>query len=142
MTTETLQTETLPSLGHNGGPALEPRARKYEFRATRSCRECAQEFTTVKREGRFCSTECRKQHSNRRALRGAELYDLFMALRYERGMAKAKGIWAIICRLGQEWKEEDDRAKRQSWTPYGEIQASGRLTRISYLSRTWTRAGR
>jgi hypothetical protein len=48
----------------------------------KTCDECAEEFTSKKREARFCCTACRKTYNNRRAVRGAELYDLMMACRY------------------------------------------------------------
>lgn len=56
-------------------------------------------------------------------VRGRDLYDLFMALRYERGLAKAKGVWAIACRLAQSWREEDERerAGRKSWQPVKKV---------------------
>lgn len=40
-----------------------------------------------------------------------------MALRYERGLAKLLGLWAIMCRMAMTWREEDmaERAGRHSW---------------------------
>lgn len=60
---------------------------------------------------------CRKAFDNRAMVRGRELYHLFMALRYERGLAKVLGLWAIMCRLGMVWREEDlvERDGRNSW---------------------------
>ena len=51
------------------------------------CHECGAEYETVKHDARFCGTKCRKSYNNRRAVRGAELYDLFMASRYDREWA-------------------------------------------------------
>lgn len=83
--------------------------------ATHTCIECQASFQPQKAHARFCSTPCRKAFNNRRALRGALLYDAFMSLRYERGWAKAVGLWSLICRLAAEWVEEDERAGRQSF---------------------------
>lgn len=45
--------------------------------------------------------------------RGADLYDCFMALRYDREAAKAAGLWALMCRMAQSWNEEDQKAGRK-----------------------------
>jgi hypothetical protein len=49
--------------------------------------------------------------------RGAELYDLFMALRYDRPGCAGLGVWKALCRLAMLFREEDvaDRAGRKSW---------------------------
>jgi len=49
--------------------------------------------------------------------RGAELYDLFRALRRERDTAKAMGLWTEICRLELGWNMEDqkERPNRRSY---------------------------
>lgn len=66
---------------------------------------------------RFCGQPCRLRFNNRRLQRGAELYDLFMTMRYDRSEAKRLGVWALMCRMGQQMREEDqiDREGRQSW---------------------------
>ena len=81
------------------------------------CAECGKPYQSAKRQSRFCSTLCRKSFNNRRAMRGAELYDLFMATRYERESAVSKGVWTNMCKLAASWKQEDDRerAGRHSW---------------------------
>jgi hypothetical protein len=90
-----------------------------------NCRECGLPFT-AKRDrdtNSFCAVECRKAFNNRRMTRGAQLYDLFMMVRYERGLAKARGLWTIVCRLALEWRQEDERqrAGRKSWREYAAI---------------------
>lgn len=80
-----------------------------------SCRECQAEFEAKSASAEFCSGKCRNDYNNRRAVRGMILFDLFMEMRYRR--AGAKGLWSIMCRLAEEWREED-KAKRerfQSW---------------------------
>lgn len=85
----------------------------------RCCNECGSDYTPRRADEFFCSTACRKTFDNRRMTRGRDLYDLFMALRYERGLAKVSGLWAIACRMAQEWRQEDEaaRAGRKSWLP-------------------------
>lgn len=79
------------------------------------CRECREEFTPKKSSAAFCSTSCRKTWNNRRAMRGAILYDLFMTQRYQRGLAKKIGVWAVMCRLAMKWHNEDQSNDRRSW---------------------------
>lgn len=66
---------------------------------------------------RFCGQPCRLRFNNRRLQRGAEFYDLFMAMRYDRAEAKRLGVWASMCRMGQQMREEDQRERdgRKSW---------------------------
>lgn len=80
------------------------------------CMECGTEFKKIRaHEQRFCSSACRTSHTNRRKLRGAEIYDLFMTMRYDRD--NSKGVWAIMCRMAQSWNEEDKEASRKSFMP-------------------------
>lgn len=84
------------------------------------CKECGTPLTGRSKQPRqFCSTPCRQAFNNRRMQRGADLYDLFMAMRYERDKATDLGIWAIMCRMAQEYREQDarDREGRKSWQP-------------------------
>lgn len=81
------------------------------------CQECGTGFEADRGYALFCSTPCRKAFNNRRMVRGAELYDLFMCLRYERGLAKLKGVWTLVCALALQYRIEDERerAGRKSW---------------------------
>lgn len=65
----------------------------------------------------FCSADCRKMANNLRAMRGAQLYDLFMAMRYERDLAADLALWSNVCKLAQKWRMEDERHRggRKSW---------------------------
>lgn len=67
----------------------------------------------------FCSTPCRQTFNNRRMQRGADIYDLFRALRRERSEAKRLNIWTEICRLELGWQQEDEteRGGRKSYMP-------------------------
>ncbi len=103
------------------------------------CRECGVQHNT---KGVFCCTGCRQAWNNRRLQRGAELYDLFMIVRYQRGVAKLHGIWTIVCRAAQTWREEDvrERGGRQSWRAYEDLRSDLLPYTVEELGRV--RAGR
>jgi hypothetical protein len=44
---------------------------------------------------------------NRRRDRGAELYDLVMAMRFDREHAKDEGLWSHICALASAYNTAD-----------------------------------
>ena len=75
------------------------------------CKECGNRISDGNRASEFCSTSCRQSFHNRRLQRGAELYDLFRALRRERSKAKQLNLWTQICRLELEWQMQDDRER-------------------------------
>jgi hypothetical protein len=52
-------------------------------------------------------------------MRGAELYDLYMVLRFERADAQVLGVFQAINRLASNYRREDSsrRAGRRSWRP-------------------------
>jgi triphosphoribosyl-dephospho-CoA synthetase len=86
----------------------------------RCCKECGMALSADRDyRAEVCGSACRTAWSNRRKMRGAELYDLFMAMRHERGAAKALGIWNLMCRMAAAWKQEDmdERAGRLSYAP-------------------------
>lgn len=78
------------------------------------CAECGGEFKRGKSaEQEFCSSECRVTFNNRRKTRGADLYDLFMTLAYDR--KNRKGVWTAMSRMAKAWHEEDKAAGRKSF---------------------------
>lgn len=84
----------------------------------KTCRECGSDISASKKpEATFCSTECKQDFNNRRAKRGAEMYDLFMAMRYERPLAKSLKLFAILCGLAHRYRDEDGRKRCRGWTP-------------------------
>lgn len=84
----------------------------------RPCRECGKPLSTDRKANtEFCGTPCRIAWRNRRMSRGADLYDAFMAMRFDRAAAKDKGLWALMCRMASTWNEEDKAAGRQSYFP-------------------------
>lgn len=89
------------------------------------CKECGNRITASPRPKEFCSTSCRQAFNNRRMQRGAELYDLFRALRRERAKAKQLNLWTQICRLELEWQMQDER-ERPGRKSYMETEKSPR----------------
>lgn len=107
---------------------------------SRCCNECGTTYQPGRADQFFCARKCRMDFENRRMLRGSEIYDLFMIMRYERGIARMRGVWAIACRLAQQWKAEDDekRSGRASWTPVARALARYPVTMVtadSYVKR-------
>jgi hypothetical protein len=96
-----------PAIGDNGAPTG----------FARVCLECGDDFESMKTFGAFCCPAHRLAWNNRRMKRGAELYDLFMALRFQRGLAKTLALWKLVCRLASAYRDEDwrERAGRVSW---------------------------
>lgn len=88
-------------------------------RLKHTCRECGTPLTDARTGQEFCTREHRQDFNNRRMQRGAEMYDLFRALRRERGEAKELNIWTLLCRLELKWQEDDaaDRPGRRSYMP-------------------------
>ncbi|QGY06038.1 transcriptional regulator [Methylobacterium mesophilicum SR1.6/6] len=82
-------------------------------------------------EAEFCASACRMAFNNRRAKRGAELYDLFMALRHDRAVATAFKVWRLLNRLAAGFRAEDvtERDGRRSWRSPAAI-----LARRPYLA--------
>lgn len=89
----------------------------------RECLWCGGAFHASARHGEFCCTEHRKAFNNQRATRGAELYDLAMAVRYDRKRATALGVLQMMWTLCRLFREEDQRlrAGRPSWRDPGVI---------------------
>lgn len=83
----------------------------------RACLECGDALFTL--HGDFCCDAHRKAWNNRRLIRGAEFYDLFMCLRWDRAVASKLKVWTLICRLASRYRAEDraERDGRPSWKP-------------------------
>jgi predicted nucleic acid-binding Zn ribbon protein len=80
-------------------------------KATHHCRECGNAIAADRKpNAKFCSDGCKAAWNNRRKKRGADIYDLWMAMRYERDEAKRLGVWKEMCRLSEKWHEQDTAA--------------------------------
>ena len=83
----------------------------------KTCLECGSKYVAKRMAGVFCKDECRRDFNNRRQARGAEIYDLFMASRFDRTAAEEAGVWNFMCRMAADYKADDNdkRAGRRSW---------------------------
>lgn len=83
----------------------------------RICQECGEPFESVSAHAEFCRRSCRQSWNNRRMVRGAEPYDLFMSMRFDRGMAQELGVCSLLCRMAAGFRDEDvlTRQGRASW---------------------------
>ena|SRR5487761_1127071 len=81
------------------------------------CRECGSFFDARRSTREFCNAVCRAAFHNRRGQRGAEIFDLAMAWRFDRKRgAQAKAL-TLLCRALARFRVEDLRARegRPSW---------------------------
>jgi hypothetical protein len=81
------------------------------------CRECGSPFSATRSTREFCGSYCRAKFHNRQARRGAQLYGLIMALRFDRVAAKETKALSIMGRMAAAFRAEDirDRSGRRSW---------------------------
>jgi hypothetical protein len=73
-----------------------------------TCRECGTAYIARRATRAFCCAACRRAFNHRRLLRGADFYDLFMAMRCDRGNAADEGAWTLLCKMAAAFKSEDD----------------------------------
>lgn len=101
-----------------GAPVAAPTAP-----ATRQCQECGQPYTASRKAARFCGSACNAKFQNRRSQRGAMLYDLYMAHRFERPAAQRRGVLKVMNRLASNWRNEDHVKidGRKSWGDWQEF---------------------
>lgn len=88
-----------------------------------ACLDCGAAYESAMAHSEFCSPACRRRWNNRRARRGAAVYDLFMATRYQRELVGPLKLWRALNRLAAQFRLEDRRARggRRSWTPPREV---------------------
>lgn len=81
------------------------------------CLECGRAYAALRAHSGFCSPACRRAFNNRRAMRGAELYDLFMAHRFDRARAQRLKLMGVLNRMASNFRGQDheQRAGRRSW---------------------------
>jgi hypothetical protein len=90
-----------------------------------ACRECGASFEAHRLTAEFCGSKCRSSFHNRRSRRGADLFDLFMCLRFDRSVGEESGAWSLMCRMAASFKAEDDRDRggRRSWDDIRKVKA-------------------
>jgi len=81
------------------------------------CKECGADFKAKQYNAEFCCGKHRNEFNNRRALRGATLYDLEMISRNEPDKYVQHGLGAVRERVIAYWRIDDElkRAGRKSW---------------------------
>ena len=81
------------------------------------CKECGADFKAKQYNAEFCCGKHRNEFNNRRALRGATLYDLEMIERYEPEVFAKHDLAVVRKNLLQHWNNDDGvkRAGRKSW---------------------------
>ena len=83
---------------------------------TTACLECGKPVgASMRYDKKFCCSDHGTAWNNRRKQRGAELYDLFMTMRFDR--PSAVGVFTIICRMASNWHAEDKKAGLRSYSP-------------------------
>ena len=103
------------------------------------CLECGAACVSTAVNAEFCGTACRKAWNNRRAMRGAEIYDLLMVLRFDRGRATHLKVWTLMCRMAALFRQDDwnERKGRRSWLPAEQV-----IERKPYLHSIVVHRGR
>lgn len=88
-------------------------------------------------DAEFCGQACRKAWNNRRLVRGAELYDLVMALRWDRAAATGLHVFTALSRMAAGFRREDldQRAGRRSWSPPARVIARRPYLRAERLKQ-------
>lgn len=90
-------------------PTVKPRARE--------CLECGGDLSSRHHAVRYCTPAHRDAFNNRERARGAILYRLKMAERFERGHPEGKHLLSIMNRHCAQWRDHDfaSRNGRRSW---------------------------
>jgi hypothetical protein len=106
---------------------------------TFECLECGASFDSTATYVEFCCEAHRKAWNNRRAMRGAEIYDLLMAVRYDRHRATHLKLWTLLCRMAALCRAADfsERQGRRSWSPPEQV-----IDRKPYLLAVVVHRGR
>lgn len=96
---------------------LRPRPPMTALQSGRPCRECGKPFSAKRDTREFCDASCRRIWNNRRATRGAILFDAVMAWRFQRDAFEAAGGRKLLGQLASAFRAQDerDRGGRRSW---------------------------
>lgn len=102
-----------------------------------ACLECGRPYEAGSQRSDFCGSPCRLAWNNRRLQRGAEFYDLVVALRFDRATATRLKVWRLINRLASIFRDEDRRERegRASWRPPAAIIERRPYLRADVLQR-------
>lgn len=90
--------------------------------ANHQCKECGNTFMSRQYNADFCTDGCRKTFNNRRAKRGAVLYDLLMIEACDPEALKRNKLDGRAKELVARFKQEDEQANRKrSWKRSNEV---------------------
>lgn len=90
----------------------------------KACKECGETFSARRIEAAFCCNACKGTYNNRRANRGAALYDLVMEMRYDRPAAKERESFTQLCALAAQFHDEDKAQGKRSWSSSVRMKAT------------------
>ncbi len=79
----------------------------------RQCTECGGPYESRQYNAEFCSDACRRSFNNRRAKRGAILYDLLMIEQRDAEALKKHKMEDRMKELVEQFKQEDIKANRK-----------------------------
>lgn len=79
----------------------------------RTCLECKGSFTSRQFTSDFCCAACRRTFNNRRAQRGAALYDLLMIEATDPDQFESLRLDGRASAMIEAFKREDDEAGRK-----------------------------
>lgn len=86
------------------------------------CKECGKSFEPRQWDSEFCCTGCRRNFNNRRAVRGAMLYDVVMLQAFDPDLAERMGLTGSVQDLAYKFREEDLADGRpRSWKRAGAV---------------------
>lgn len=88
-----------------------------------TCLECGALHAPQTTWGEFCCLKCRQAFNNRRQARAVIIYDLYMALCFERRLARMLGLWSKIYTCAASFRREDheERQGRRSWRKSADV---------------------
>lgn len=100
------------------------------------CRWCGEKCTVHSHLAKFCSDQCKRDFNALRTKRGALMFDIVMAGRFDR--ANNKSYLATLSQVARHFRDEDirDRAGRQSWADAGYFRDEEYIDRLDKLKTT------
>jgi hypothetical protein len=89
----------------------------------RTCPECSKSFSAKRLSAVFCCREHADAFMNRKKVRGATLYELYMHHRFNRGPAQRAKVLATMNAIIAAWRALDEAAGRQSMLDLDDVMA-------------------
>lgn len=81
-----------------------------------TCIECSGPFESRQYNASFCGDACKRTFNNRRAKRGAILYDLVMIEAFAPSAFEANSLANRHAELVAKWRDEDEKAgRKRTW---------------------------